>query len=425
VRFSSVAWLTVLTALTLVGCGKPPDAVFAINDAKVSPLLPEAQKVVVDSLQENFGTPTNLVAWQKFNVDYGTGNPQADDLHPDRKQDGWRLKEGRNLYMQHCLHCHGVAGDGNGPTARFLNPRPRDYRQGLFKFQSNKLGQKPRRDDIVRILEMGIPGTYMPSFVLLGEEKLALISDYVRWLSIRGNYEIRVANEIAATGATINDVKSAVLNDDTKKLTKAEAEQSAMKSLQSDLAEILASAANDLAENWLAAEDPETLVVPKTKRVEPTPESIEKGRLLFLSKYPNPEKPDKSKETKCAECHGAAARGDGPLTESFWKVPDAKPERTYERRGLHDAWGFPQKPRDLTRGVYRGGRRPVDIFRRIHQGIPGTQMPGFASSLSEEEIWHIVNYVLSVPFEGKHSAYPVDLDDPQAAAKHDVAGANE
>ena len=60
-----------------------------------------------------------------------------DDDNP-RSKDGWRLKDGRNLYMQHCLHCHGVSGDGAGPTAKFLNPRPRDYRQGIFKFKSTQ-----------------------------------------------------------------------------------------------------------------------------------------------------------------------------------------------------------------------------------------------------------------------------------------------
>ncbi len=43
---------------------------------------------------------------------------------------------GYALYRRHCLHCHGVSGAGDGPTAPFLYPRPRDYRKGLFKFTS-------------------------------------------------------------------------------------------------------------------------------------------------------------------------------------------------------------------------------------------------------------------------------------------------
>ncbi len=128
-----------------------------------------------------------------------------------------------------------------------------------------------------------------------------------------------------------------------------------------------------------------------------------KGRVFFLSLNPK-------KKTECAECHGKLARGDGPNTEKYWPIPNSQPERKYEVPGLHDEWGFPQSPRNLTRGIYRGGRRPIDIFRRVHEGIPGTQMAGFATVLTHEEIWDVVNYVLSVPFEGKHSAYPGEVE---------------
>ena len=36
--------------------------------------------------------------------------------------------------------CHGSSGAGDGPTAAFLYPRPRDYRRGLFKFTSTAQG---------------------------------------------------------------------------------------------------------------------------------------------------------------------------------------------------------------------------------------------------------------------------------------------
>ena len=69
--------------------------------------------------------------------------------------------------------------------------------------------------------------------------------------------------------------------------------------------------------------------------------------------------------------------------------------------GLHDTWGNAHKPRNLTLGQYRGGRRPVDVYRRLFVGIKGTQMTGYGSALSEEEIWELVNYVLALPYEGK------------------------
>ncbi len=300
--------------------------------------------------------------------------------------------------MTHCQHCHGVTGDGKGPTSRFLNPRPRDYRQGTFKFKSTQRALKPSRKDLQHILEQGIPGTYMPSFVLLGEEKLGLIIDYVRWLSIRGNTEIRLVAELAALSATKKDRDRAVSEGKNKADVVAEIKKSVDEELPGQVNDITDS----LAEAWTTAELEESVVVPKVKRTPPTKESIEKGRQFFLSLNPK-------KKTECAECHGKLARGDGPNTEKFWPIPNTQPERKYEVAGLHDEWGFPQIPRNLTRGIYRGGRRPVDIFRRVHQGIPGTQMAGFATVLTDEEIWDLVNYVLSVPFEGKHSAYPGEI----------------
>ncbi|MCH7725969.1 MAG: cytochrome c [Planctomycetes bacterium] len=98
----------------------------------------------------------------------------------------------RGLYRKHCAHCHGITGDGFGPTAAFLNPYPRDYRLGKFKFKSTPIGAKPTDDDLMRLLNKGIAGTAMPSFFVLKEfEKRALI-DYVKYLSIRGEVERRL-----------------------------------------------------------------------------------------------------------------------------------------------------------------------------------------------------------------------------------------
>jgi mono/diheme cytochrome c family protein len=401
VKVPFVAPIVALAALGLAGCGQPPAASFS-RDERTEDLVREARDAVDKVLSENFGTPNQLVAWEKFPIDCGKPEPQAEPNDPHSKA-GWRLIEGRNLYMTHCQHCHGVTGDGKGPTSRFLNPRPRDYRQGTFKFKSTLRAVKPSRKDLQHILEQGIPGTYMPSFVLLGEEKLGLIIDYVRWLSIRGNTEIRLAAELAALSATEKDITRALKDDDAKNKKRADVVAEVMKSVNEELPGQVDDITNGLAEAWAAAELEESVVVPKVKRTPPTKESIEKGRGFFLSLNPK-------KKTECVECHGKLGRGDGPNTEKYWPVPNSAPERKYEVAGLHDEWGFPQAPRNLTRGIYRGGRRPIDIFRRVHEGIPGTQMAGFATVLTDEEIWDLVNYVLSVPFEGKHSAYPGEVE---------------
>jgi mono/diheme cytochrome c family protein len=310
--------------------------------------------------------------------------------------------------MQHCLHCHGVSGDGNGPTARFLNPRPRDYRQGVFKFKSTQAPMKPSHSDLVRIMKDGIPGTYMPSFVLLGEEKLGLMADYVRWLSIRGELEIQLYNEFSGTGALAKDA-SRTVSESAGKVKKADVEAELMKTINEELATTVEERASDIAETWVTAELPESVLIPSIKRTPPSKESLERGRQLYLSQV-------QGKKTQCADCHGPAGRGDGPNTEQFWPIPGTLPERKYEVVGLHDEWKFPQQPRNLTRGVYRGGRRPIDIYRRIYSGIRGTQMPGFGGTvLKDEEIWDLVNYVLSIPFDGKESPAAADQADEHVA----------
>jgi mono/diheme cytochrome c family protein len=320
-----------------------------------------------------------LVAWQKFPFDYGAS--------------GQGLIEGRNLYMRHCLHCHGVSGDGKGPTARFLNPQPRDYRLGKFKFTSTKSGLKPRRDDLRDIVKQGIPGTTMPSFVLLPESELNAIVEYVRWLSARGEYEQKLVATLVGAGGGEKDISRRVTKD-------GESREAILKELAEfvtkDFVEEAAIAAGDVADSWVAADADENLILPSIARAGldvktglPTNESLHKGRELYVSK-----------KAKCMDCHGPGGLGDGVLTEQFWKIPGTTPEQEYAEPGLHDDWGNVQKPRNLTRGQYRGGRRPVDLFRRVYAGIKGTQMPAFGgTALTDEEIWHLVNYVLMLPHQ--------------------------
>jgi hypothetical protein len=52
----------------------------------------------------------------------------------------------------------------------------------------------------------------------------------------------------------------------------------------------------------------------------------------------------------------------------------------------------------LTIGGYRGGSRPIDIFYRIRLGVAGSGMPAAdPASVKDEEVWYLVDYVLSLP----------------------------
>lgn len=459
-------------ALFNLGCGSGPPAEFKYREATLN-LIPNAKKAAENTMKESFGTPNDLVAWERFPIAYGglkgtvaategkavtvtiegdapklkkdasvlwlTGSlvdekasGKVASFDPKTKQlqlagsakpavgdkfvigFGKDMQLGRHVYMKNCMHCHGVTGDGNGPTAPFLNPLPRDYRNGQFKFTSTKAGEKAARDDLRRIVKYGIPGTYMPSFRMLGEkineqdkgEELNAVVEYVRWLAVRGEFEKRLATELstdfstAAVTDTVNKAKAA--NEEKKKNKEAvdkpltlsvalkEAASQFEKYQKEDYEAAVTETADFLADGWTRADDPETVVIPSVQRVEDTAESRERGRLLYMS--------DK---TKCYTCHGMTGRGDGNANEDFWPKPGSTTEK-YSERGLHDEWGKLLKPRNLTLGQYRGGRRPVDLFRRMYAGIKGTPMPAFgATALKDDEIWDLVNFVMSLPYSSR------------------------
>jgi mono/diheme cytochrome c family protein len=82
------------------------------------------------------------------------------------------LAKGKTSYTRNCQACHGEAGDGNGPTGQFLNPKPRDFRTGPFK-----KGNKP--EEIFNTISTGLPGSAMVPFTSLPEEERWALTYYV------------------------------------------------------------------------------------------------------------------------------------------------------------------------------------------------------------------------------------------------------
>ncbi len=64
-----------------------------------------------------------------------------------------------------------------------------------------------------------------------------------------------------------------------------------------------------------------------------------------------------------------------------------------------DEWENPLRPNNLNRGIYKGGRRPIDIYWRIAKGINGAKMPAHFPAVDAPKIWDIVNFVLALPDE--------------------------
>jgi mono/diheme cytochrome c family protein len=210
---------------------------------------------------------------------------------------------------------------------------------------------------------------------------------------------------------------------------------------------------DDVVAGWKEANEnvimPDENKLPAHDRaVKDVAESAKKGRELFYGTKAN-----------CIKCHGPTALGDGQqddydiwskatkkfeddtaaLPASIKSLKEAMANQTGDEReaSLNElkaknkelaereaviAELLPPRnaiPRNLRDGVFRGGRRPWDIFHRANQGISGTPMPGVGpaspgaqGTLSDEEIWNIVDYVKSVAFEPASvpQSRPLQLD---------------
>ena len=95
------------------------------------------------------------------------------------------LEEGRRLYVRNCATCHGVEGDGNGPSGAALWPPPRDFRRALFKYAGVADRGLPSDDELVRIITGGLEGTAMVAWDL-PESEVRLIIDYIKSFSPEG-----------------------------------------------------------------------------------------------------------------------------------------------------------------------------------------------------------------------------------------------
>ena len=97
-----------------------------------------------------------------------------------------RLALGRNVYQASCASCHGASGDGNGAAARYLWPRPRDFTRGAYKLRSTASGELPTDEDLLRVVDVGVPGTAMPGWrTKLGQDERLAVIAYVKTFSPR------------------------------------------------------------------------------------------------------------------------------------------------------------------------------------------------------------------------------------------------
>jgi mono/diheme cytochrome c family protein len=343
-----------------ISAGQARPERFAPSDVEkkieLDPIATSGLRILIE---EKFGRPDTPRAWDELPVDFGQRDLAAG------KATGWKLQEGNALFNQRCADCHGKSGDGAGVKAALLVPRPRDFRRGWFKFRSTGPDSrgfpgKPLAHDLAETLRLGLPGTAMPAFNGLEPHQAAALVEYVRWLAIRGEFETQL----------IRLLEGADEAADVERILDGKYQE----------------ALKQVVESWLIAQRESSIARP-ARRIEPSAASLAAGKKLFTANVAG-----------CNKCHGDDGKG----------LPNFK---------FPDGWNNPAPVWDLTSGLYRGGIEPADVFRRLRHGMMGSAMPMYRESdLPDENVWHLVNYTLSLASRELRERQVVRRPPPQGAA---------
>ncbi len=92
-------------------------------------------------------------------------------------------QQGKKVYEATCAKCHGASGRGDGPEAKKLGFKPRDFTLGAFKCRSTPTGEPPTDDDLLRSVTHGLPGTPMKPNSDLPEADRRAVVQFVKTLS--------------------------------------------------------------------------------------------------------------------------------------------------------------------------------------------------------------------------------------------------
>lgn len=137
--------------------GKPGTAMVGwstqLNDGQIA--------AIVDHIRANFMAPAAPPA------------PRADATLPLPNKLRGNAARGEKLYAANCVACHGANGDGQGPRAYFINPKPRNFRAADARAALS-------RPVLFHSIAAGKRGTDMPAWdKVLTEQQIADVAEYV------------------------------------------------------------------------------------------------------------------------------------------------------------------------------------------------------------------------------------------------------
>lgn len=99
------------------------------------------------------------------------------------------LKRGQRIFEKRCQSCHGIGGNGDGPLADQLNPRPTN-----FLDTANTDGMSPVQ--AYHTVKLGLEGTSMRAFSELSDQQVWDVSFYLNSLSYTGGMPDSVRSRI-------------------------------------------------------------------------------------------------------------------------------------------------------------------------------------------------------------------------------------
>ncbi len=246
------------------------------------------------------------------------------------------LDQGKKVFTDKCLRCHGARADGKGPGAKILKNKPRDLTAGIFKFRTTLADGMPSDADLMRTVRDGLPAYGMPTFGDLSDEDIHDAIAYIKTLVAKGLVE-RLKEAAAKEGTPFDE---------------AEAQQTAAERLK-----------------------PGTPVVIPPEPGGADAEAASRGEKLF----------NDPKRYLCATCHGPKGEGNGPQADTLkdtWGNPIRPRDLTKQKLFRKSGW------------------RPEDTVCRIITGIPGTPMPANPQSVTTpegvREVWDIARFVESI-----------------------------
>jgi mono/diheme cytochrome c family protein/tRNA A-37 threonylcarbamoyl transferase component Bud32 len=330
------------------------------------------------------------------------------DRNPYTTRDAPIVASGKVVWMQHCAGCHGETGGGDGPKAD-----PKNTPRAFAKLSGDSAATDAYRFEVVR---RGAVDDGMPAFAdKLSVDETWKVVTYIHTLTIQETADdldldgpkpkvtkklIRRGREVYLDNCDRCHGKSgrgdgpaaeylgrlpANLTNGFYKLRSTPedsipTDRDILRTLTVGVGTgimpgfpklpiedrwALVAYVKTLSRRFRNEEPGEVAVVPP--RIPSSKDSVDRGKAFFQM-------------AGCPKCHGDEGRGDGP-----------------RGKNLRDKRGNVVEPPDFTdRFDFLSGSRPEDIWMTMYNGLAGVPMPMGQTVFSEEDSWHVINWILSL-----------------------------